>query len=120
MTDLGTPEGRRVGNVVRHYRERSGLTQVEASTASGLAPGYVSGVENGRVRVIYPEAFNPLRKVLNFPGFEMLEAMGYVTDCTEEGISAPLSAVLRGMDADEQTAMLDIAHALTKMRQRKG
>lgn len=71
---------KQTGTLLRQYRERLGLTQYEAEKLSGVRREYIGSIETGRIAVIYPEPFNALHKAYGFPGWEILESMGYETD----------------------------------------
>jgi len=73
-------KAKQTGALLRQYRERLGLTQHEAEKLTGVRREYIGSIETGRIAIIYPEPFNALRKVYGFPGWEILEAMGYETD----------------------------------------
>lgn len=89
------------------------LTDVEK--VSGVKRDYVSSIELGRISVIYPESFNQLRRVYGFPGFELLEAMGYRTDATVSEIDPSLLALARGMTLDQQRALAVLAKATMRL-----
>jgi transcriptional regulator with XRE-family HTH domain len=106
----------RLAAKVREYRRKAGLTQQELARVTGIKREYISSCELGRVGVIYPEAFNALRRALGFPGWELLEAIGYRTDVGEADINPGLLTLLRQLSPEQQQAVLDIVRGVLKAR----
>lgn len=105
----------RLASVLRSYRERAGLTQSDVGKASQIVSReYVSGVELGRIAVVYPEIFNELRRLYKFPGFEVLEAMGYDTDCETAGVKPRLAMLINQLDESQQDALASIARTMIR------
>jgi len=71
---------KKTGAKLKEYREKLGLTQYEAEKLSGVRREYIGSIETGRIAIIYPEPFNALHRAYGFPGWEILESMGYETD----------------------------------------
>lgn len=93
-----------LGRRIRHYRERTGLNQTDIERVTGVRRDYLSSIEGGRIRVIYPANFNALHKVLRFPGWEILELMGYETDVGANDLVPALVHVARQLTPDQQRA----------------
>jgi transcriptional regulator with XRE-family HTH domain len=108
-----SPRFERLASVLRTYREGAGLTQTDIERVSGGAVKreYVSGVELGRIGLIYPEPFGQLRRILRFPGWEVLEAMGYATDLKQQGIDDSLLQLLRRLTLPQQKAVAAFVRA---------
>lgn len=104
----------RLGACFRRYREDAGLTQEEAAQVSGLKRDYINGLEGGRILVPYPPIVNALRRVYRFPGWEVLEEMGYHTDAQVNNILPALQVLVQQMSNDEQQALLGVARAMRK------
>lgn len=52
--DNDSPKGNlmsRVGEIVKSYRKKAGLTQKELAKRSGLAQGYISNLESGKYNI---------------------------------------------------------------------
>ena len=52
--DSDSPKGNlmsRVGEIVKSYRKKAGLTQKELAERSGLAQGYISNLERGKYNI---------------------------------------------------------------------
>ena len=103
-----------LGACVKRYREAAGLTQLDLARATSLKASYITAVERGRFQLIYPEKLNSLRRALRFPGWEMLEEMGYKTDAGEEGITPGLLAQIRTLDSEQQLALIGMLRAWFK------
>ena len=101
----------RVGNLIRHYREAAGLTQTELERAPGVQRAYISSIEGGRILILYPKTFSALQRVIKFPTWELLEAMGYPVEGRVEGIIPPLSTLLATLTEDQQMAVMGIVRA---------
>ena len=105
------------GSRVAYYREKAGLSQAELARATGDAYSRVSigQVEGGRVGITYPDKFNALRRVLRFPGWEILELMGYRTDAGRGSTINPvLETYILQMDDEQQEALAHVARAFFK------
>lgn len=100
---------------MRHYRERANLTQTDVERMCGVRRDYLSSIELGRIAVVYPETFNRLRRCYGFPGFDVLESMGFDTDATGENIEPSLLALLRAMTPEQQRALATLAKATMKL-----
>jgi len=115
-----TPEMRRFGSLIASYRKRAGLTQEETAALServsppGVRRDYLASIEAGKIKIVYPRDFNALRRALQFPGFELLEAMGYETDGGVDDIDPVLVAVSRQLDRDSQRALATMGRTLIK------
>lgn len=108
MITRGNPK---LGAVVQRYREQAGLSQTEAAKASGLRPSYVQALEIGRFQLIYPDKFNALRRTLRFPGWTVLDAMGYQTDAGDSEMDPRLEAMIRQLPLDKQDALFGMVKA---------
>ena len=108
MITRGNPK---LGAVVQRYREQAGLTQAELAQASGLKTSYVSALELGRFQIMYPAPFNALRRVLRYPGWTVLDAMGYETDAGDSEIDPRLEAMIRQLPLDKQDALFGMVKA---------
>lgn len=95
-----------VGTYLAQKRRDAGLTQDEAAQLTHTNRAYISTVELGRIKPSV-EMFNELRRLYRFPGWELLEMMGYRTDAdTVDGLWAPLVAMLGNLDRDQQKALV--------------
>jgi transcriptional regulator with XRE-family HTH domain len=111
-----TPElpssGNAIALVLKKYRKRSDMTQSELSAKADVKREYISSMELGRIQVIYPPTFIALRRALKFPGYELLEAMGYPTDGDGGSrLDGELVRVLRRLSPDQQRAIIPFAMA---------
>lgn len=104
----------RLGMVVQGFRQGAELTQVELAEASGLKGSYITALELGRYQLIYPKPFNAIHRVLRFPGWVVLDAMGYATDAGDKDIHPALGALIRAMDEPQQVALLGMVRAWFK------
>jgi transcriptional regulator with XRE-family HTH domain len=104
--------GNAIALVLKKYRKRSDMTQSELSARTDVKREYISSMELGRIQVIYPQTFVALRRALNFPGYELLEAMGYPTDGDGGSrLDGELVRVLRRLSPDQQRAIIPFAMA---------
>lgn len=107
----------RLGMVVQSFRQGAGLTQTELADAAGLKASYITALELGRYQVVYPKPFNAIHRVLRFPGWVVLDAMGYQTDAGDKEINPALSALIGAMDVAQQVALLGMVRAWFKPTQ---
>lgn len=81
----------RAGAKLAEYRLNAGLTQAELGARLArrhpdiwkdkvTARNYISQVENGGIDIPSPLKINPLHEELGYPGWELLELIGYDTD----------------------------------------
>lgn len=107
----------KLGAKIRSYRDRTGLTQMEAAKLAGVTREYLASIEIGRIVVMYPEVFNSLHDLLEFPGWEILEEMGYKTDAVA-GASARLlpSLIVQAsqLDEDQQKGLVEIIKTMVR------
>jgi len=73
--------------------------------------GLASWLQQG----LLPETFNRLRRCYGFPGFDVLESMGFETDATGEDIEPSLLALLWTMTPEQQRALSTLAKATMKL-----
>jgi transcriptional regulator with XRE-family HTH domain len=109
---------RLLGDRVRWYRERAKLSQGDVADEVGVTRDYISSIEIGRIGVVYPTVFNGLQRTLGFPGWEMLELMGYHTNATTldtQGIYPPLLSFISKMDKEQQRATYEALRAMVKI-----
>jgi len=97
---------------LKRYREDAGLTQADLARMTGVKREYISSIELGRIQVVYPDAFNALRHALQFPAFELLEAMGFQTDASEQGVLPALLVLLRSLGEAQQQGVLTIVKSI--------
>lgn len=104
------------GAKLRSYRDAAGFTQSDAAEAAGVKREYLASLELGRIQVPYPHVFNALHTVLRFPGWELLEALGFETDHEDSGLKIlpALASELRKMSEDQQKAVLGVVKAMAK------
>jgi len=111
---------KQTGTLLRQYRERLGLTQYEAEKLSGVRREYIGSIETGRIAVIYPEPFNALRRAYGFPGWEILESMGYETDVDKaSGYSRDVlkaAALLASLPPEDRAVVDGLIDTLRKKR----
>jgi transcriptional regulator with XRE-family HTH domain len=111
---------KQTGTVLRQYRERLGLTQYEAEKLSGVRREYIGSIETGRIAIIYPEPFNALHRAYGFPGWEILESMGYETDVDRaSGYSREVlraAAILASLAPEDRTIVDGLISTLRKKR----
>lgn len=103
-----------LGARIRAYRQAAHLTQRQAAEAVGITREYLASIETGRAGVIYPDIFLRLHDVLGFPGWEILEAMGYPTDMpdAETEIDPRLIAALGDTGQETQRLILQLLDAI--------
>ncbi len=106
----------RLAQKMRQYRERANLTQTDVERLSGVRRDYLSSIELGRISVVYPETLNRLRRVYGFPGWEMLDAMGYQTDAGGEAVEPALLAIIRALTPEQQRMLADMAKATLRFQ----
>lgn len=97
----------KMGPLLESYRARAHLTQEELAQACGIkvTRDYIGSVELGRIVWVRMDKFNALHHVLRFPGWEMLEAMGYETDVDRDPTVSPrLMTTIRQLSIDQQDA----------------
>jgi len=107
-----------LGEQLRLYREGLRLTQTDLERLTKVKREYISSIEMGRIQVIYPEVFNLLKKVLRFPGWVLLEAMGYETDSVAGeagGLNPALVAAVASLSDRQQRALLEFLLASTRL-----
>ena len=105
---------KRIGDIVRHYREELGLTQTELARLSRVKREYISSIELGRIGVIGPKTFASLHRVLKFPTWELMGAIGYPLDEKHADILPSLAQLLEAMPEDQQYAVLGVVRAMGK------
>lgn len=98
-----------LGFKVKTYRELRGLTQVQLAEMVSKAPSWVSALEIGTYKSLPPESFNALHQALGFPGWEILEAMGYETDGGYLGVEALLVQKATALTREQQLKLVAIA-----------
>lgn len=101
-----TRNGDRLAALLASYRNRANLTQDDLARRTGINRAYVGRIETGNIQVIYPKVFNAFRKALGFPGYELLEAMGYETDAGIKGIDPEILSLLLRLDEDQQKRLI--------------
>ncbi|MEJ5221838.1 MAG: helix-turn-helix transcriptional regulator [Tepidiforma sp.] len=107
--------GERYGQRLKQYREERGLTQGEAERLSGVRRDYIGAVETGRIGVIYPDTFNRLRALYGFPGWEILELMGYQTDAADAHVHPAIASALKGLSPEEQEKLAPFVKAAASL-----
>lgn len=105
---------KRMGAKLQDYRKDAGLTADDLARASGVKRSYITAIEVGRMNIMYPETFVDLKRVLRFPGWDMLEAMGYPTDAGDDDIYPRLLHVARQLPMDQQEALAKIGTTLLR------
>lgn len=76
--------GTELGDLVRAYRRRRGLTQEALEEISGISQNYISQIERGVVRTPGDEFLFRLSGALDLPMEEIRRAMGWVIQPLEE------------------------------------
>lgn len=109
MTDRKRVPG--LGVRLAHYRHRAHLTQADLAQVTGLNRNFIAGLETGVQAMPYPDKLNALHGALGFPGYEMLELMGYVTDGGVQGLHPKLVAVARSLPMEMQEDIAYLAQA---------
>ncbi len=107
-----------LGDRLRWYRERAKLSQGDLAEVVGVTRDYISSIEIGRIGVVYPRVFNGLQRALGFPGWELLELMGYRTSATSkdtEGVYPPLLSLIDGMSEEQQQATFEVLRVMVKI-----
>lgn len=106
---------RRFGNLIARYRNDAGYTQDELAQRVDVARAYIGRIETGDIQVVYPKTFNRLRKALGFPGYEILEAMGYETDAGITGVDPEVLALLLKLPPERQRDLIPLLRSATAM-----
>lgn len=96
------------GALLQSYRNRAEMTQDDLAMASKVRRSYIASIEFGRIGIPSPDTFNSLHKVLHFPGWEMLEAIGYDTDAGESNVEPALLSVARSLPAKQQILLAEM------------
>jgi len=113
-------KAKQTGALLRQYRERLGLTQHEAEKLTGVRREYIGSIETGRIAIIYPEPFNALHRAYGFPGWEILESMGYETDVDKaSGYSRDVlkaAALLASLPPEDRALVDGLIDTLRKKR----
>lgn len=104
-----------LGAKLRAYRLAAKLTQTEVEELCSVRRDYVSSIELGRIGVVYPDTFNRLRDAYNFPGFDVLETMGFKTDAAQQEIQPSLLAIIGTMTHEQQAALAELARAACQL-----
>lgn len=103
-----------LGLRLKYYRERAGLTQAQLAELTGVSMGYIASIERGMQKLIYPERFNPMHEALGFPGWDLLEAMGYATDGSYLGIDAELAEEAKTLTREQSQALVALARQMPR------
>ena len=114
----GTKPRAKFGRKIKGYRETAGLTQAELATRVDITREYLASIEIGRIGVVYPKVFVGLRRHLGFPGWELLEEMGYPTDAVrpeDAAINPKVLDILRRMSPEQQQHFLGMLEAFGRM-----
>lgn len=101
-----TRNGDRLAALLASYRNRANLTQDDLARRTGINRAYVGRIETGNIQVIYPKVFNAFRKALGFPGYELLEAMGYETDAGIPGVDPEMLSLLLRISEEDQRKLI--------------
>jgi transcriptional regulator with XRE-family HTH domain len=104
-----TGQYRATGEYLRTKRTDFGYTQADLGRMARMAATYVGQIEAGKIHVVKPAAFNRLRNVLHFAGWDWLEAMGYKTDGGIEGVSPALLGLIASMSPAQQSLLTKTA-----------
>lgn len=107
--------GERYGQRLKQYREERGLTQADAERLSGVRRDYIGAVETGRIGIIYPDTFNRLRSLYGFPGWEILELMGYETDAADARVHPAVASALKGLSLEDQEKLVPVIKAAANL-----
>lgn len=102
----------KAGALLTRYRQEAGHTRATLSQATGLNLFTVKLYESGSIKNPTVEVFNALHDELSgtgFIGWELLEAYGYKTDCSEDRIAPALVHTLRLLDDEAQDILLQQA-----------
>lgn len=104
----------RAGAYLRVKRQEARLTQEELAermfrafpgtwASPETARSYVVSMENGRMAAPTPQKINPFHEVLGYPGWELLDLLGYDTDGDADSRIVPeLRAVIIKLDPEQQ------------------
>lgn len=114
---------REFGSLLREYRRAAGLTQAELARRADVTRHYIASMESGRIGVVYPDVFTKLQRVLGFPGWVLLEAIGYHTGLREREDGADTAAhvqpallgAIADLTADQQQAVFDLVAATRRL-----
>lgn len=98
----------KVASFVRDWRARRQLTQEELATVARVGRNWVQQLELGEIAVPGPDRVNRIKKVLGFPGWALLEEVGYETDVVDQGLIDPgLFVRLATMEKEDQRKVLN-------------
>lgn len=100
--------GAKWGALIQTYRQKAEMTQEDLATASKVRRNYIASIEFGRIGVPSPDIFNKLHRVLRFPGWEVLEAIGYETDAGMDDIAPALLTVARALPERQQVLLAEM------------
>lgn len=102
--------------MVRRYREALQLTQEELAKACGDKPNrsYIQQLEQGRLWVPSPEYFNTVVRVLDMPGWEYFDALGYKMGVAQDAILPAFQYAAQQLDPEQQRALLPQLKMLLK------
>ena len=102
------------GPKIAYYRQRLDLTQadVERLTGGRVKRSYLAKIETNQITLLPPGTFNELHRLLKFPGYELLEAMGYETDAGEERVESALLVAAQALPESTQRLLAHVARVM--------
>ena len=105
-----------VGDRVRHYRQKAGLSQIEFSEMTGLHHTYISQVECGH-RNVSIEGIDSIIKALGLSYDVFFANLGY-GDTQNSGIASECYDMILKMDDKEQRTVYDIVKGIAGLANR--
>lgn len=106
--------GLKWGSLMQSYRNQAQMTQEDLANASGEKRTYIGSIEFGRIGIPSVKTFRALHRVLRFPGWEMLEAIGYPTDATDDNVIPSLLSVCRSLPEPKQELLAQMGRLMLR------
>ena len=108
-----TEQTRAIGGKIRDARHAAGLSQYDLASNIGYSREYINIVEGGRFRVIYPEPFNNLCRILGLSPTELVEDMGYELGTEiDRAIHPQVATLFRMVPVDKQADLIPVLRPL--------
>ena len=109
-----------LGRVLKTLRESAGLTLRDVESKTHVSNGYLSLLENDKVKAPSPKALFDLAKAFEIDYMELMRLAGYPIPTSQN--TPQLSVVFRGaerLSQDEQQEIQDIINLKLKKKREK-
>lgn len=109
------PGSQHLGTVVRHARERLGLTQHELALKMGVQGSFISKIETGRVKQPSLHFVGPLASALNMPVAALYQAATGEPVVEHDGLPTDVTAFaewLAGVPEGERVRVYAVCRAM--------